>query len=63
MYVYQRGEGAKRRVMHLAAYNRLGGIVGSLCGRTDFDTSINVPLGQKICSRCCAEHNKETRHD
>lgn len=52
-FVYRRGRGARRRVMHLAGYNRLGGFAGVLCGSSlAFDTSCNLPLGQRICKRC-----------
>lgn len=52
-YVYRRGEGAKRRVMHLAGYDRLGRFAGVLCGSDlDFNTSCNLPLGQRVCRRC-----------
>lgn len=62
-YLYRRGQGAKRRVMHLAHYDRLGRIRGSLCGRTDLDTSINVPLGQPTCKRCLVILSEEEHHD
>lgn len=62
-YLYRRGQGAKRRVMHLAHYDRLGRIRGSLCGRADLDTSINVPLGQPTCKLCEAILDKEHRDD
>ncbi|TZG25634.1 hypothetical protein [Sphingomonas montanisoli] len=39
-------------VMHMADYNRLGAIVGSLCGERDFQRSCNLPLGCTICSDC-----------
>ena len=55
-YVYKRGKGARRRVMHLSAHDRTGQIVGVLCGstRVRFDTYINVPLGVPVCKRCRA---------
>lgn len=52
-YVYRRGSGAKRRVMHLPGFDRLGRFAGVLCGSTiDFDTSCNLPLGVRTCKRC-----------
>jgi hypothetical protein len=52
-YVYRRGNGALRRVMHLAGYDRLGRFSGVLCGlRLGFDTSCNLPLGRPVCKRC-----------
>lgn len=54
-FVYRRGHGARRRVMHLAGYDRLGKFAGVLCGsRLNFDTSCNLPLGQPTCKRCRA---------
>lgn len=54
-YVYHRGHGAKRRVMHLAGYDRLGRFAGALCGSAlNFDTSCNLPLGLRTCKRCAA---------
>lgn len=54
-FVYKRGKGAKRRVMHLAGYNRLGSFAGVLCGsKLPFDTSCNLPLGLRVCKRCSA---------
>jgi hypothetical protein len=53
-FVYRRGEGARRRVMHLAGYNRLGRFSGVLCGsQLDFNTSCNLPLGRPVCRKCC----------
>lgn len=39
-------------VMHLADYNRLGAVVGALCGEGGFSRSCNLPLGRTICSDC-----------
>jgi len=60
MYLYQRGSGAKRRVMHLAAYNRRGECVGALCGekRVDLNTSCDVPLGLRTCKTCLKEYQR-----
>lgn len=52
-YAYQRGKGAKRRVMHLAAYDRLGNWTGALCDtKTPVNTTINMPLALPVCKRC-----------
>ena len=51
-FLYRRGKNAKRRVMHLAMYDKHGAIAGSWCGRKNFDTSCNLPLGQPICKFC-----------
>lgn len=53
MYTYRRGDGAKRRVMHIAAYDRLGNWIGALCDtHTQVNTTINLPLALPICKRC-----------
>ena len=53
MYLYRRGRGAKRRVMHLAEYDKRGGVVGAACGSgVDLNTSCNLPLGQPVCKKC-----------
>ena len=55
MYLYRRGKGASRRVMHLAKYTQRGEIAGAVCGtRIRLDTSINVPLARPICKKCRA---------
>lgn len=52
-FVWKRGEGNKRRVNHLAEYDRLGRFAGALCGiALDFDTGCNLPLGRRTCKRC-----------
>ena len=54
-FVYKRGNGAKRRVVHLAGYDRLGNYSGVLCNSAlPFDTSCNLPLGLRVCKRCTA---------
>lgn len=57
-YLYRRGQGAKRRVVHLAAFNYLGELtMEPICGRANgqrFDTTSNVPWGQPLCKRCRA---------
>ena len=55
-YLYRRGPGASRRVMHLSHHDSRGRIDRTQCGRTDWDTSINMPwgLGRPVCKRCRA---------
>jgi hypothetical protein len=61
-FVYVRGNGAKHRVMHLASYDRLGNMVGALCGNSlPFNTSCNLPLGRPICKKCLAEETRIRR--
>ena len=60
-FLYNRGKGAKRRTIHIAVYNKSGEIAGSWCGRTDFNTSINLPLGLRLCKACLKNRNKEQR--
>lgn len=53
MFVYRRGNGANRRVMHLASFDRMGRQEGVLCGSDySFNTTINLPLGRPVCKRC-----------
>lgn len=54
MYLYQRGKGASRRVMHLAEYDRFGNVAGTLCrvAGIRYNTSSNLPLGQPVCKKC-----------
>lgn len=56
-FLYRRGKGAERRVMHLSRHNRSGNIVGPMCGRDglNLNTSINVPLGRPVCKDCRKE--------
>jgi hypothetical protein len=54
-YLYRRGRGARKRVMHLCGHDPLTGdpTMIPLCGLPqDFDTTINVPLGKRTCRRC-----------
>jgi hypothetical protein len=52
-FIYQRGQGASRRAVHLAGFDRLSRFSGALCGaRLAFDTSCNLPLGRPVCRRC-----------
>jgi len=61
-YVYRRGHGAKRRVMHLAGYDRLGQFLAPLCGSPlNLDTSCNLPLGRPVCKLCLRVENKLSR--
>lgn len=59
--LYRRGPGAARRVMHIAEYDRMGKIRGALCGRDDFNTSINLSLGRPICKDCRRIAHEEGR--
>lgn len=56
MFIYERGKGALRRKMHLCGYDPRTGdpTLVPLCGegRIKFNTSCNLPLGQKVCLRC-----------
>ena len=54
-YIYQRGH--PRRVMHFTELDKFGEpTMRSLCRiGIPFDTTINVPLGQKICRNCRRE--------
>jgi hypothetical protein len=61
MYLYNRGKGAKGRVMHLAMFDRHGNVAGSWCGRSGFNTSINIPLGLRVCKLCRKEAAKDSR--
>lgn len=50
-FIFERGK--RRRVMHLAAYNRVGEFDGALCGiNHNFNGSCNLPLGRRICKNC-----------
>lgn len=50
-YIWERGR--KRRVMHLAGFDRLGRFAGAICGiQHPFNGSCNVPLGRRTCKRC-----------
>ena len=51
-FLYRRGAGAKRRVMHLAHFDGHGQVDGAWCGFTAYDTSINLSLGRPICRNC-----------
>lgn len=56
-YLYRRGHGARRRVMHLTGYDPRTGkpTMEALCGfRYPFNTTSNVPWGQRTCKRCSA---------
>jgi hypothetical protein len=60
-YVYRRGDGSRRRVMHLAHYDAFGEIDRVWCGRTGFNTTINVPLGQPCCKDCLRKMDEAAR--
>jgi len=52
-FLYRRGKGVKRRVAHLAMFDKHGNIAGTWCGRHPrIDTSCNLPLGLRICKLC-----------
>ena len=56
-YLYRRGYGARRRVMHLTLFDPRTGepTMVPLCGiNQQFDTTCNLPLGQRACKRCRA---------
>lgn len=56
-FLYKRGKGASRRVMHLCGYDPHTGqpTMRPICGqRLAFDTTCNLPLGQPRCKRCLA---------
>jgi hypothetical protein len=53
MYLYKRGKGAARRVMHLAIYNQGGSVIGAACRtKLTLNTSCNVPLRLRLCRKC-----------
>ena len=59
MFLYKRGKGARKRVMHLPEYNRHGEIIGTMCHtKLELDTSCNLPLGRPICKKCKAEASR-----
>ena len=54
-YLYRRGPGARRRVMHLTLHDPVSGAptMTPLCGSSArLDTTINVPMGRPTCRRC-----------
>lgn len=56
-YLYRRGPGSKRRVMHLTPFDPMTGEPTMLpvCGRgTGYNTTINPPfgLGRPVCKDC-----------
>jgi hypothetical protein len=57
-YLYLRGKGSKRRVMHLTTFYFTTGAptFQPLCGRVSlpFNTTSNVPWGRPVCKRCIA---------
>lgn len=53
IFLYRRGRGVKRRVTHLAMYDKFGEITGPWCGSSvQLDTSCNLPLGLRVCKHC-----------
>lgn len=55
-YLYKRGKGARRRVLHLCGYDNRTGLpsMRPICGRVrlPFDTTSNVPFGHRVCRYC-----------
>lgn len=54
-YLYKRGDGVNRRVMHLTPFDSRTGqpTMQPLCDSTlQFNTTCNLPLGRPICKRC-----------
>ena len=54
-YLYKRGAGARRRVMHLTPFDPWTGepTMRPLCGSSlRFDTTCNLPLGGRVCKNC-----------
>lgn len=55
-FLYQRGRGARRRVMHLTGFDSRTGepTMTPQCGdrRLRFDTTCNLPLARPVCKRC-----------
>lgn len=54
-YLYRRGPGSKRRVMHITSFNHMTGepTFLPLCGTSGpYNTAINVRLGLPVCKRC-----------
>lgn len=66
-YLFKRGRGARRRVVHLAGFDPRSGdvVMEPLCGRVRlrFDTTCNLPLGRRVCRYCwlAASAPQETR--
>ena len=52
IFLYRRGKGVKRRVAHLAMYDKFGEIAGAWCQKREVDTSCNLPLGLRVCKLC-----------
>lgn len=66
-FIYKRGRGARRRVMHLCGYDPRSGqpTMVPLCGRTThrFNTTCNFPLGGKVCKRCTGSATTGTQEN
>lgn len=39
-------------LMHIADHDRLGAVIGALCGEREFSRSCNLPLGCQVCGEC-----------
>lgn len=50
LFLFRRGR--RRQVTHLAMYDRHGRVVGSWCGKSDFNVSCNLPMGRRVCKFC-----------
>jgi hypothetical protein len=44
VYIYRRGEGAKRRVMHVAEYDRLGHLTGKAILTCEIEKNVNLHI-------------------
>lgn len=57
-YLFKRGKGVLRRVVHLTGFDPRTGepTMRPLCGRSPltFDMTSNVPFGLPLCKRCRA---------
>lgn len=53
-FIYRRGKGSKRRVMHIERFTPTGeNTMEALCGIAyAFNTSINISGGRRICKNC-----------
>lgn len=54
-YLYRRGRGSSKRVMHLTPFDPITGrpTMLPLCGKgAGYDTTVNLPLGRPLCKWC-----------
>ena len=58
-YLYRRGKGVNRRVMHIMKFTRWGGMTNDALCEIDypFNVSINAPwgLGRPVCKNCLSK--------